>query len=83
MFASLGTITNSTYKNLKKLKLSKYREALQMMVKKGCINILNDHFRHDDFEKEATLRRSQTSWHRYMNYDDHDQMTNGQSAMAR
>ena len=79
VFCLLGTITNSTNKNLKKRKLSKYKEALQIMATKGAINILHNHFRSNDFERKATLRGSLMSKCRYTNYDDHYGMTNGQS----
>ena len=47
----LGTITSWTNAELRKSKLSKHREALQMTVIKGSVNILNHHLRRDDFQR--------------------------------
>ena len=44
-----GEITSWTNAELRKLKLSKHKEALQMTVIKGSVNILNHHLQRDDF----------------------------------
>ena len=49
VIGSLGTITSWTNAELRKLKLSKHKEALQMTVIKGSVNILNHHLQRDDF----------------------------------
>ena len=51
VIGSMGTIPKKTNENLKKMKLTRQREALQMTVMKGSVNILNSHFRRDDFKK--------------------------------
>ena len=50
VIGSLGTITR-TNAELRKLKLSKHKELLQMTVIKGNVNILNHHLRRDDFQR--------------------------------
>ena len=47
----MGTIPERTNERLKKLKLMKQHEALQMTIMKGSINTLNNCFRRDDFKK--------------------------------
>ena len=51
VIGALGTITTHTNQDLKKLKLSSIKDALQMTVATGSINILNSHFRRNDFEQ--------------------------------
>ena len=51
VIGSLGTIPTWTNKQLSRLKLSKFKEALQMTVIKGSVNVLNYHLRHNDFNK--------------------------------
>lgn len=48
VIGALGTITEITNTNLKKLWLTKHREALQMTVIKGSANILNTHLKTTD-----------------------------------
>lgn len=48
---SLGTIPTWTNKQLSRLKLSKFKEALQMTVIKGSVHVLNYCLQHDDFNK--------------------------------
>ena len=47
---TLGTITDNINKDLHTLKLQKQQDALQMIVATGTVNILNNHFRRDDFQ---------------------------------
>ena len=49
VIGSLGTITSWTNAELRELKLSRHKEALQMTVIKGSVNILNHHLQRDDF----------------------------------
>ena len=60
VIGSLGTITSWTNAELRKLKLCKHKEALQMTVIKGSVNILHHHLRRDDFErrKNGSIKRS-------------------------
>ena len=69
VIGAMGTITDTTNKQLKQLKLTRQKEALQITVIKGSVNILNHHFRRDDFDKRGWTR---VVWfHReIMNYDD-------------
>ena len=53
VIGAMGTITDTMNKQLKQLKLTKQKEALQITVIKGSVNILNHHFRHDDFHKRG------------------------------
>ena len=53
VIGAMGTITDTTNKQLKQLKLTKQKEALQITVIKGSVNILNHHFRRDDFGKRG------------------------------
>ena len=46
---ALGTMTRNTLDDLKKLKLQQQRDALQMTIATGGMNILNNHFRRNDF----------------------------------
>ena len=46
----LETMTESTLKDLKKLKLQHQMDALQMTIATGSINILNNHFRRSGFD---------------------------------
>lgn len=47
---ALGTVRDNTNKDLHTLKLQKQQDALQMIVATGTVNILNNHFRRDDFQ---------------------------------
>ena len=47
----LGTITSWTNAELRKSKLSKHKEALQMTIIKSSVNILNHHLRRHDFQR--------------------------------
>ena len=49
VIGALGTITESTRQDLKKLNLQNQMDALQMTVATGSIMILNNHFRRNDF----------------------------------
>ena len=49
VIGALGTITESTRQDLKKLNLQNQMDALQMTVATGSITILNNHFRRNDF----------------------------------
>ena len=49
IIGALGTIDNRTNVNLKKLRFQNRRDALQMVVSIGSVNILNNHFRRSDF----------------------------------
>ena len=51
VIGALDTITTHTNQDLKKLKLSSIKDALQMTVATGSINILNSHFRRNDLEQ--------------------------------
>lgn len=51
VIGALGTITEESNQDLKRLKLTKQRDALQMTVSTGSVNILNNHFRRQDFDK--------------------------------
>lgn len=51
VIGSLATIDENTNKSLRQLKLSNHRDALQMTVAQGTVNILNNHFRRQDFDK--------------------------------
>ena len=47
----LGTMTETTIKDLKKLNLQHQKDALQMTLSTGSVNILNNHFRRSDFDR--------------------------------
>ena len=47
----LGTMTETTIKDLKKLNLQHHKDALQMTLSTGSVNILNNHFRRSDFDR--------------------------------
>ena len=51
VIGSLGTILNWTNTELRGFKLSRFKEALEITVIKGSVNILNQHLRHSDFNK--------------------------------
>lgn len=44
VLGALGTMTRNTLDDLKKLKLQQLRDALQMTIATGGMNILNNHF---------------------------------------
>ena len=50
VIGALGTITAATNQDLKTLRLSSIKDALQMTISTGSVNILNSHFRRNDFE---------------------------------
>ena len=50
-FGSLGTITDSTNKSLRKPKITKQKESPQLPVIKGSCKIMHKHFWFHDFEK--------------------------------
>ena len=50
VIGALGTITEECNQDLKRLKLTKHRDALQMTVATGSVNVLNNHFRRHDFD---------------------------------
>ena len=52
VIGALGTITAAINQDLKTLKLSCIKDALQMMISTGSVNILNSHFRRNDFERQ-------------------------------
>ena len=56
---SLGTMLERTNKSLKKLKLTKHREAFQMTAIKGSVNILNSHLRRE-FQKGLKCKKAFT-----------------------
>ena len=45
-----GTMTKQTLADLKHLKLTKQKDALQMTIATGSINIINNHLRRQDFD---------------------------------
>ena len=47
---ALGTVRDNTNKDLHTLTLQKQQDTLQMIVATGTVNILNNHFRRDDFQ---------------------------------
>ena len=49
VIGALGTMMRNMIENLKKLKLQQQRDALQMTIAMGSMNILNSHFRRNDF----------------------------------
>ena len=49
VIGALGTISDETLDDLNKLKLQTQRDALQMTVATGSANILNAHFKLEDF----------------------------------
>ena len=51
MIGALRTITAATNQDLKMLKLSAIKDALQMTISTRSVNILNSHFRRNDFER--------------------------------
>lgn len=51
VIGSLGTMTEDSNRYLRQLKLSTQRDALQVSVAQGTVNILNHHFRRQDFDK--------------------------------
>ena len=52
VIGSLGTMLERTNKSLKRLTLTKHRQAFQMTAIKGTVNILNSHMRRDDSKKD-------------------------------
>ena len=46
---ALGTITETTNKDLQKLQLQEQGDALQMTIATGTVNILNNHLGRNDF----------------------------------
>ena len=48
VIGALGTMTRNTIDYLKKLKLQQQRDALQMTIAMGSMNILNSHFQRND-----------------------------------
>ena len=48
VMGALGTIDERTNNNLKKLGVTKIKEALQMAVMKGSVNIINTHLQTKD-----------------------------------
>lgn len=48
IIGALGTMTQDTLNDLKKLKLHTQKDPLQMTVANGSVNILNAHFKRDD-----------------------------------
>ena len=51
VIGALGKLTAATNQDLKTLKLSSIKDALQMTISTGSVNILNSHFRRNDFER--------------------------------
>ena len=51
VIGSLGTMTEDCNRYHRQLKLSTQRDALQVSVAQGTVNILNHHFRRQDFDK--------------------------------
>ena len=49
VIGTLGTMNDETLDGFKKLKLQTQRNALQMTVATGSVNILNAHFKREDF----------------------------------
>ena len=47
----LGTMTETTIKDLKKLNLQHQKDGLQMTLSTGSVNIFNNHFRRSDFDR--------------------------------
>ena len=58
VIGALGTINESTNQDLRSLKLQQQRDALQMIVTTGTVNILNNHFKRHDFDREQIIERS-------------------------
>ena len=52
VIGSLGTMLERTNESLKRLTLTKHRQAFQMTAIKGTVNILNSHMRRDDSKKD-------------------------------
>ena len=50
VIGALGTMTKQTLADLKHLKLTKQKDALQMTIARGSINIINNHLRRQDFD---------------------------------
>ena len=65
VIGNMGTIPERTYNQLKKLKLMEQREELHMMITKGSANILNSHFRRDDFRKSSKRNWQSLIWITY------------------
>ena len=51
VIGALGTTTAANNQDLKTLKLSSIEDALQMTISTDSVNILNSHFRRNDFER--------------------------------
>ena len=51
VIGALGTIIDSTNKDLHHVKLQKQRDALQMIVVTGSVSIIKNHLRREDFHK--------------------------------
>ena len=47
----LGTMMETTIKDLKKLNLQHQKDGLQMTLSTGSVNIFNNHFRRSDFDR--------------------------------
>ena len=50
VIGALGTMTKNTIADLKRLNLTKRKDALQMTVATGSVNIINNHLRRHDFD---------------------------------
>ena len=55
---SLGTITRDSKQILKQLKLRDQMDAIQMTTITGSINILNNHFRRNDFTRHKINKKN-------------------------
>ena len=51
VIGALGTIIDSTNKDLHHVKLQKQRDALQVIVVAGSVSIIKNHLRREDFHK--------------------------------
>ena len=65
VIGNMGTIPERTYNQLKKLELMEQREELHMMITKASANILNSHFRRDDFRKSSKRNWQSLIWITY------------------
>ena len=62
VIGAVGTITESTNTNLKRLGLTKQRDVMQMTVMKGSVNILNAHLKPTE-DRPARKKRKAVGYH--------------------